>query len=566
MILSVVTGTYNRFPSLKQMIESVRRDMIRGIEYEIIVVDGGSTDETLEWCGSQPDIRVIEHGELRGAIAAFCDGARAAVGQYVVMANDDIVFYPDGLLAAISHLERHPTCGGVAFSDNRTSSLTGNGTEYRVEGMGATTFDGRRTMVHYAQVGMFRKEVGAHVGWWGDTDRIMGNARTYGGDNYLSARIWELGLSIDAVPQCKVQDNIVRDALRDSNGPSGNNDSKCFYDRFPTVNLPPTFKSVETKDRLRILYAPIYEWTHPQRMNKERGMFEALSKYGLVLEWDYLNDKRNLPSLIEAWQPDILLTQIQGVGPMMTPSMLANARVKCPSMIVINWNGDAHESGLVYKNVLNLLKYVDIQTTINAKILSVYETLGIKAAYWQIGYKDPVGELPNMPTYDVLFQGNCYDARRTDLTQVLKSLSYKVGVYGNCQGSDGNTHYSFAAQHVLYAKATINVGDTYPGTEGFVSNRFFQCLAAGGFLLQQHSPNFDAINGTRAGRDYIDWTTTDDLVGKIHHWMAPAQADERRNIALRGQSFVRRNFSYDAQVRKLFTQILPLMEKHNVTP
>src|SRR5690349_16831181 len=107
MLVSIVTGTYNRLPSLQRMVESVRAQMPRHLTYEIVVTDGGSTDGTIPWCESQPDICLIQHGKLLGAIRAFCDGARAAQGDFVIMANDDITFHDMSILRAVAWLEDH---------------------------------------------------------------------------------------------------------------------------------------------------------------------------------------------------------------------------------------------------------------------------------------------------------------------------------------------------------------------------------------------------------------------------------------------------------------------------
>ena len=561
-ILSIVTGTFNRLPSLRRMIASVRDQLPRGLAYEIVVVDGGSADGTQDWCKAQPDIRLIEHGELRGAIRAFCDGARAASGEYVVLANDDIVFKPFGLLAAIAHLERTPDCGAVAFADNRTSLVTGDGSEYRVEGVGATTADGRPVMVVYAQVGMFRKWLGDQLGWWGDQDPIMGQARTYGGDNYLSARIWEAGYTVDPVPQAVIEDFIARDGLRDANANRGATDSALYYQRFPTVHLPAQLTPAPPIDRLRMLCLPIYEPAFPGRFNREAGLTEALTDYGLAIEWDYINEPVDLVQLVAAWKPDLLITQIQGPSRQLTPYTLASMRNAAPGMLVVNWNGDVHERGLLGSDVLEMLRYVDLQTTVNAKVLPEYAARGIRAAYWQIGYKDPAGALPQMPAYEVLFMGNCYNRERQLLLNALRSARIDdrpvlVGVYGNCPGADGNTHYDFAAQRSLLQQATIVVGDTYPGGYAFVSNRVFQSLAAGAFLLQQHSDGLKEYTGLTPGVHFAEWRDTAHLKREIARWLRPENAARREAIASQGREYVRANFSYSAQARKLFNDLLP---------
>lgn len=568
MILSVVTGTFNRLHALVRMIDSVRANMPRGLTYEIVVVDGGSTDGTLLWCRQQPDIHLIEQGTLKGAIKAFCDGARAAQGEYVVLSNDDITFKSGSLLAALVHLEQTPTCAAVAFADNRTSLVRGDGTQYRVEGMGATTAAGHKTMVVYAQVGMFRRALGNLAGWWGDTDPVMSRARTYGGDNFLSSRLWEMGYTIDAVPQAIIEDYIARDDLRTVNASSGPQDSKLYYMRYPTVHLPAKLANVPPAERLRILHLPVYEAGHPQAMNREAGLTEALSEYGLTIEVDYLNEPNfNLVALCALWRPDILITQCQNVGPRITSELLSAARQAVPGMIIINWNGDAHEEGLTSPGVLDLLRSVDLQLTINAKVLPVYEGLNISAAYWQIYYKQPLEPLPAAPAYEVLFQGNCYSGERDALVKALREVRLtnghkpRLGIYGNCRGANGNTHYDFAQQAALYQNATINIGDTYPGTEAFVSNRLFQCLGAGGFLLQQHSQNLDKYTGLTPGVHYVEWMDLEDLALKIVEWLQPERAATRQQIAQAGKAFVRANFSAAAQVRKLFCDLLPRLSQ-----
>lgn len=567
-LLSIVSGTYNRLQYLKLMVLSARAQLPKGIAYEFILVDGGSTDGTQAWAKAQPDVTLIEDGALLGAISAFTRGAQAARGEYVVLANDDVTFAPFSLIRALSHLERRPSCAAVAFADNRSGIVGGSPTDYRTEGIGVTLADGTKTMRTYAQVGMFRKALGDDAGWWGAHDPTMQGAKTYGGDSYLSARLWEMGFTVEAVEGCNVMEMLLKrgadgqvrgDSLHASHEPDG----EYYYRRFPTVNIPAQTRVYPVPERLRFLHLPVYEPGHPQSVNVEAGLTEAFAEYGVCLELDYLNAPNlDIPALVKAWQPDLILTQMQGWGDKLTPQMLADMRRAAPSAMVVNFNGDAHERGLIDSRVFDLLRHIDLQTTVNARVLPVYKSERIPAAYWQIYYKQPVQQVIEMPRYDVLFQGNWYDYR-TDLFDVLYSLKahYHIGVYGNDRRADGNTHYNFAAQAALYANATINVGDTFPNTEAFVSNRLFQCLGAGGFLLQQHSLNLERYTGLIDGVHYVGWSSLSDLVTKIAEWLPPEKADARRAIAECGQAFVRQNFSAQAQVRKLLCELIPALEK-----
>lgn len=559
-LISVVSGTYNRLASLQRMIKSVRGQMPRHIPYELVIVDGGSEDGTLEWCEAQSDIVLIRHGSLRGAIKAFCDGARAASGEYVCMANDDIEFHPDSLIRAVAYLEDHRICGAVAFADNRYAQVVDESVGHMVMPMSAIGVDGIPRTVNYAQVGLFRRWLGNLVGWWGDTDPIMGKARTYGGDNYLSARLWEIGYSVDAVDGCRIDDHIPRDGLRQSNTDGGGQDSAQYYARYPKGPQVQVYPQVPNpqRERLRMVLMDIHEARIPARHAKEAGLAEALAEVGLLVHVDYVNEPHDLPLLIDAWQPHLLLTQAHEVGAINT-DLLRTAKAIKPDVVIVNWCGDAHERCLISPEIMEMLREVDLQTTINAKVFSEYERQGIRAAYWQIGYKEPAAPYEGeVPAHEVLFQGNTYNDERKALVGTLRSIRINkrkpdLGLYGSVEGgSTGNTHYDFAHQAALNAAATIVIGDTYPDTEAFVSNRLFQVLGAGGFLLQQRSKNLDKYTGLISGTHYAEWTDLKDLAIKIKYWLNPERAEARRQIAEAGQSFVRANFSYQAQVQKLW--------------
>jgi len=112
--LSVCFGTINRFSMLKGCIESVRQ-AVGNLTYEIVITDAGSTDGTLEYLHAQHDVKVVEHGERRGAVAAYYDALTQAIGEYVCYLSDDLIV-PGGMLAAaVDYLKKHPKCGVVSL-------------------------------------------------------------------------------------------------------------------------------------------------------------------------------------------------------------------------------------------------------------------------------------------------------------------------------------------------------------------------------------------------------------------------------------------------------------------
>ena len=560
MILSIVSGTYNRLPLLQQMMESARASVPEGIEYEFVLVDGGSTDGTIAWLYGEPDTTVIEHGELRGAIAAFCDGAKAASGEYVLLANDDIAFIRDSIARAIDYLDHVPKCGGVAFADNRPAPPFKYSDTYQVMLMPALKNE-QETLVYYAQVGLFRRWLGDECGWWG-ADNPDFPAKTYAGDNYLSSRIWERGYTIDEVDACRVLDSVHADGLREINiaGLTGNRhpDSDAYYNLYPRGAVIPSEIELEPNpERLRTLYLPIFDHAHPIQREQKRGLYDALSEIGWCYEYDYLEKTpsellNRLGTTIERIQPDLMVTQLHSAD-VITPQMMKLLRKFAPQMVVINWNGDYWPHSLVDEKIMLLLREIDLQLIVNADVLKVYEKEGIAAAYWQIGYEEVTRDV-KVNQYDVVFLANMNDRKRQELEFALPEIS----LFGNgWKFAKGECLYDFDTGAAIYRNAKLSIGDNlFAQNRAFVSNRMFQALAAGGAMyMQQYVDGLDDLTGFKAGKHYVEWIDFTDLREKINYYLE--HEAERLKIAKLGTRYCRRYHSFDAKVKELFERIIP---------
>lgn len=128
--VSVVLGSYNRKKFLKLTIESIREELERAaFPYEIIVVDGGSTDGSLSWLQKQKDIiTIIQHnrGRWRGKDVArrswgyFMNlGFKCAEGKYICMVSDDCLVVPGAIINGYNLFEQRLSAGekvgAVAF-------------------------------------------------------------------------------------------------------------------------------------------------------------------------------------------------------------------------------------------------------------------------------------------------------------------------------------------------------------------------------------------------------------------------------------------------------------------
>ena len=112
MFLSVVIPTYNRLPILRQCLMALEaQELAAPVQrYEVVVVDDGSTDDTVAWLESHaatlPHVRLIrqEHG---GPAEGRNRGVEAALGDVIVFIDSDLVVTPTFLLSHARALRAH---------------------------------------------------------------------------------------------------------------------------------------------------------------------------------------------------------------------------------------------------------------------------------------------------------------------------------------------------------------------------------------------------------------------------------------------------------------------------
>jgi glycosyltransferase involved in cell wall biosynthesis len=123
-IVSVVIGSLNRREFIEPTIESIRVELEMH-EREIIVVDGGSDDGTVEWLLSQKDvITIVQHNRgvwndeplKRKSWGYFMNlGFRAASAPAVCMLSDDCLVIPGAIRNGLRVLDQDARTGAVAF-------------------------------------------------------------------------------------------------------------------------------------------------------------------------------------------------------------------------------------------------------------------------------------------------------------------------------------------------------------------------------------------------------------------------------------------------------------------
>ena len=94
-LCSVIICTYNRSPVLARALRSLARQSFAAGDFEVVVVDDGSTDNTAEVCEGMrlelPHLRYIATGKNEGLARARNRGVAAAAGEYLLFTDDDCI-------------------------------------------------------------------------------------------------------------------------------------------------------------------------------------------------------------------------------------------------------------------------------------------------------------------------------------------------------------------------------------------------------------------------------------------------------------------------------------------
>lgn len=108
--VSIVVPVYNDPAGVRSTVECLAAQRYPADQYEVLVVDNGSTDRTRDVIESlssaHPTVELVVEDRIQGAYAARNAGLRRADGDVIVFLDADVTFSDDWLGCAVESMDR----------------------------------------------------------------------------------------------------------------------------------------------------------------------------------------------------------------------------------------------------------------------------------------------------------------------------------------------------------------------------------------------------------------------------------------------------------------------------
>lgn len=118
MKYEVIVPVYNGENVIEACLRSIvqQKEAVVGQDYNVLVIDDGSTDRTVEIASGFP-VKIISLGENRGRIVARLTGARSSCAERILFV-DSRVKIPGNLIASLPKFDLYPAAIGVIENKN----------------------------------------------------------------------------------------------------------------------------------------------------------------------------------------------------------------------------------------------------------------------------------------------------------------------------------------------------------------------------------------------------------------------------------------------------------------
>jgi GT2 family glycosyltransferase len=111
--VSILIPVHNQFDYTRKCLNSIARNTSPEVQYEIILIDDLSSDETTNIDRYYPDINVIKNTQNQGFLRNINHAASVARGEYIHLLNNDTIVTPGWLTSMLNVFSRFDKTGAV---------------------------------------------------------------------------------------------------------------------------------------------------------------------------------------------------------------------------------------------------------------------------------------------------------------------------------------------------------------------------------------------------------------------------------------------------------------------
>jgi glycosyltransferase involved in cell wall biosynthesis len=103
LCISVIIPAFNEHATIIDLLREVRKQSVDDVEFEVIVIDDGSTDNTVALLEANPSLydKLVKQPKNGGKGAAVTAGLKIATGDYILFQDADLEYSPSCYAALI---------------------------------------------------------------------------------------------------------------------------------------------------------------------------------------------------------------------------------------------------------------------------------------------------------------------------------------------------------------------------------------------------------------------------------------------------------------------------------
>src|SRR5699024_8521440 len=125
-LISVITPVFNAEGKIIPFLEALRQQDYPDDKYDIIVVDNGSTDQTVRQVQTSQEVKLLYRTDIQDPYAARNKGLAHARGQYLALLDVNCRPRPHWLASGVAQLDESETDlvgGHISFTFSEEESL-----------------------------------------------------------------------------------------------------------------------------------------------------------------------------------------------------------------------------------------------------------------------------------------------------------------------------------------------------------------------------------------------------------------------------------------------------------